>query len=87
MTWKRTILAELQGQNLSWKEAKQMAKNRVCWQKFVMAVMFHLGITGNDDDNIYKVMKEWEENMSMTKGIQLNSKITIKKLFMQMTKQ
>jgi hypothetical protein len=27
ITWKRTILAELQEQNVSWKEAKQMAKN------------------------------------------------------------
>jgi hypothetical protein len=38
ITWKRTILTELQEQNMSWKEAKQMAKNRVCWQKFVMAL-------------------------------------------------
>jgi hypothetical protein len=26
ITWKRTILTELQEQNVSWKEAKQMAK-------------------------------------------------------------
>jgi hypothetical protein len=38
ITWKRTILAELQEQNVSWKEAKQMEKNRVRWQKFVMAL-------------------------------------------------
>jgi hypothetical protein len=37
ITWKRTILTELQEQNVSWKEAKHMAKNRVRWQKFVMA--------------------------------------------------
>jgi hypothetical protein len=37
ITWKR-ILTELQEQNVSWKEAKQMAKNRVCWKKFVMAL-------------------------------------------------
>jgi hypothetical protein len=38
VTWKRTVLAELQEQNVSWKEAKQMAKNRVRWQKFLMAL-------------------------------------------------
>jgi hypothetical protein len=38
ITWKRTILTELQEQNVTWKEAKQMAKNRVHWQKFVMAL-------------------------------------------------
>jgi hypothetical protein len=38
MTWKRTILAELQEQNLSWKEAKQMAESKVGWRKFVMAL-------------------------------------------------
>jgi hypothetical protein len=27
VVWKRTVLAELQEQNVSWKEAKQMAKN------------------------------------------------------------
>jgi hypothetical protein len=31
ITWKRTILTELQEQNVSWKEAKLMAKNRVRW--------------------------------------------------------
>jgi hypothetical protein len=38
ITWERTILTELQEQNVSWKEAKQMAKNRVRWQKFVIAL-------------------------------------------------
>jgi hypothetical protein len=38
ITWKRTILTELQEKDVSWKEAKQMAKNRVRWQKFVMAL-------------------------------------------------
>jgi hypothetical protein len=38
VTWKRTVLAELQEQNVSWKESKQMAKNRVRWQQFVMAL-------------------------------------------------
>jgi hypothetical protein len=38
ITWKRTILTKLQEQNVSWKEAKQMAKNTVRWQKFVMAL-------------------------------------------------
>jgi hypothetical protein len=38
ITWKKTVSAELQEQNVSWKEAKQMAKNRVRWQKFVMAL-------------------------------------------------
>jgi hypothetical protein len=36
-TWKITVLAELQEQNVSSKEAKQMAKNRDRWRKFVMA--------------------------------------------------
>jgi hypothetical protein len=35
ITRKRTILVELQEQNVSWKEEKQMAKNRVHWRKFV----------------------------------------------------
>jgi hypothetical protein len=35
VTWKRTVLAELQEQNVSWNEAKQMAKKRVYWRKFV----------------------------------------------------
>jgi hypothetical protein len=29
----QTVLAELQEQTVSWKEVKQMAKNRVCWKK------------------------------------------------------
>jgi hypothetical protein len=28
VSWKRTVLAELQKQNVSWKEAKQMAKKQ-----------------------------------------------------------
>jgi hypothetical protein len=35
VTWKRTVLAELQEQNVSWNEAKQMAKKRIYWRKFV----------------------------------------------------
>jgi hypothetical protein len=38
VTWKRTVLGELQEQSVSWKEAKQMTKNRVRWRKFVMAL-------------------------------------------------
>jgi hypothetical protein len=34
----QTGLAELQEQNVSWKEANQMAKNGVHWRKFVMAL-------------------------------------------------
>jgi hypothetical protein len=29
ISWKRTILVELQDQNVPWKEAKQMAENKV----------------------------------------------------------
>jgi hypothetical protein len=51
--WKRTILTELQEQNVSWKEAKQRAKNSLL-TKICYGPMFHLGITGNDDDVLTK---------------------------------
>jgi hypothetical protein len=46
VTCKRTVFAELQEQNVSLKEVKQMLKNRVRWRKFVMA----LCSTGNEDE-------------------------------------
>jgi hypothetical protein len=49
VTWKRTVLAELHVQNVSWKEAKQMAKNSLL-AKICDGLMLHLGTTGNDDD-------------------------------------
>jgi hypothetical protein len=48
----RKLLAELQERNVSWKEAKQMAKNRVWLQKICDGPVFHLGTTGDDDDDI-----------------------------------
>jgi hypothetical protein len=55
VTWKRTVLAELQEQNVSWKEGKQMAKKQSPLAKICDGPMFHLGTTGNDDD-VHRMM-------------------------------
>jgi hypothetical protein len=36
---------------VSWKEAKQMAKKQSPLAKICDGPMFHLGATGNDDDD------------------------------------
>jgi hypothetical protein len=40
---------ELQEQNVSWKEGNKLQKNSLL-EKICYGPMFHLGITGNDDD-------------------------------------
>jgi hypothetical protein len=40
VTWKRTVLAELQEQNVSWKGAKQMAKKQSLLTKICDGPMF-----------------------------------------------
>jgi hypothetical protein len=52
VTWKRTVLTELQEQNVSWTEAKQMAKNKSLLAKICDGPMFCLGTTGNGEHNI-----------------------------------
>jgi hypothetical protein len=47
----RKLLAELQEQNVSWKEAKQMAKNSLVAK--ICDGMFHLGTTGDDDIKLH----------------------------------
>jgi hypothetical protein len=55
---------------VSWKEAKQVAKNRVRWQKFVLALfMFHLGITGDDgDDTFLQLLSYKSHTLNDTSG-------------------
>jgi hypothetical protein len=47
---KRTVLAEVQEQNVSWKEVKRMAKNSLL-VKICDGPMFHLRTTRNDGDD------------------------------------
>lgn len=47
VTWRRSVEKELQEEGEIWREAKQMAQNRVWWRAFVMALR-PLEIKGNN---------------------------------------
>jgi hypothetical protein len=53
----KEVLAELQEQNVSWKEAKQMAKKQSPLAEICDGPVFHLGTAGDDDDDDEYLMK------------------------------
>ena len=45
-TWRRTVLADLEKEHLTWGEAEKKAKNRTEWRSFVVA----LCLRGDEED-------------------------------------